>query len=131
MNGSADTGIAHIPGSAGSRTAGSVSATAGILPKVIGSAASLGSRNPVRFAQPSLRVVEYDAEAVALASADAADAVAVVHAVWPSLAFHGPLMDGEDDSVTLVELVDFDARLHSRTLLRQHEFGAAKIRIRL
>jgi hypothetical protein len=63
------------------------------------------------------RVVEYDADCVPHAAADAAHAVAEVHAVVALRALHRPVMHSEGHSITLPKRHDLDATLHARPLL--------------
>src|SRR5215470_18683936 len=75
----------------------------------------------------SLRVVEDDPQRMAMAQAQAADAVAHVDAVGAARALHRPVMHGKDDALALAERDDLRARLHARPLLREDEFAAQEI----
>src|SRR5690606_18356627 len=75
----------------------------------------------------SARVVEDDAEGIALAAAQAAYAVAEFHPIVTARAAHRALVDGEDHGVASAERDDFDTGLHARALLSQDEFAAVEI----
>ncbi len=61
----------------------------------------------------------------------AAHTVTQIHAVLTSRAMHWPMMDREDNRITLRKRYDFDARLHARPLLGEHEFTASKVALGL
>ena len=78
-------------------------------------------------ARLSLRVVEDDAERVAVAGAHAAHAVAHVDAVDAARALHRAVVHREDHRLALPQRHDLGARLHARALLGQHELAAGEI----
>jgi hypothetical protein len=71
--------------------------------------------------------VKNDAERVAVAGANAADAVPEIHAIQTFLTLHGAMMNCEYHTVALPERHNYWSRLHARTLLRHHEFAAREI----
>src|SRR5262245_4146334 len=72
-------------------------------------------------------VVENDADCMALARAYSAHAMAQVDAIHAARALHRPMMDREDHAVSLAERHNLSARLHTRSLLREHEFAAREV----
>src|SRR5262245_12219082 len=75
-------------------------------------------------------VVKNDAQRVPMAAANAAHAVAEIHAIDAACALHGALAHGEDHSIALFQRHDFRPRLHAGTLLRHHEFAAGEVVVR-
>src|SRR6516225_1877718 len=73
------------------------------------------------------RIVKNDSQRIAVTRANAADAMAHVHAVAAARAPHGPMMHGKDHGLALSKRHDLSAGLHPRPLLREHEFAAAEI----
>ena len=73
------------------------------------------------------RVVEDDPDGVPHAGADAAHAVAEVHAVVALRALHWPVMDGEGHCITLPKRHDLGAALHARPLFGQDELAAGEV----
>jgi hypothetical protein len=67
--------------------------------------------------------VKDDANGMTLSRTQAADAVPEVDAVGASRALYGPVVNREGHGVTLAELNDLRSRLHTGTLLREHEFA--------
>src|SRR5215211_7340674 len=65
----------------------------------------------------SERIVKDDAECEARSGMQPADAVAHSDPISAARAGDGPLVDGKDDGVALLQVHDFGARLHSRPLL--------------
>jgi hypothetical protein len=61
--------------------------------------------------------VKDDAERVALARAQTADAVAHRHPIGPADAFDRPMMDREDHRLALLQRHNFAPRLRPRPLL--------------
>src|SRR5438105_14846068 len=110
--------------SASSGSATSPTAAAGFS-KTVSSAPASRSREGVDTA--SRRVVEDDAEGVALAGAQAADAVTHRHPVGAAGALDRPMVDREDHRPALLQRHDFAARLRPRPLLDQQELTAGKV----
>jgi hypothetical protein len=75
----------------------------------------------------SLRVVKDDAQGMAMAGADPADAMAQINAVEAARPLHRPVMHSKSHRVALSERHHFGPRLHARPLLGQHEFAATEI----
>ncbi len=75
----------------------------------------------------SLRVVENDAERVAVSRPDAADAVPEIDPIHAASALNRSMMNREHDAVTLAQRHNDRPRLHSWPLLRHHEFAAGKV----
>lgn len=61
------------------------------------------------------------------AGADTAYTVAHIDPIPAFRAPHRPVMNREDHGISLVERHHLRARLHTRSLLRQHKFSAAEI----
>src|SRR5690349_23675461 len=57
----------------------------------------------------------------------AAHTMSQIHAIDAARPLHGAMVNGEDHRVTLFERHHFGTGLHSRTLLRDHEFAAGEI----
>lgn len=76
-------------------------------------------------------VVKGDAERVAVPGALMADTVQEINAIAASRIVYRAAIHREDDSIALAKQRHFRARLHSRTLLGQHELSAAEISARL
>src|SRR5690242_6256835 len=74
------------------------------------------------------RVMKDDAERVAMPFGDLADAVAHLDAVVAAGPAHGSAVDGKYDGIALGQRHHGRARLHARSLLRQHELAAAEVR---
>ena len=72
-------------------------------------------------------VVEDDADRMALTGAHSAHAMAQVDAIPSFRAWHGPMIDWEDDAVSLTEWHHLHARLLARSLLCEHEFTAREV----
>src|SRR5947207_4315838 len=85
----------------------------------------------VRVLTASRRIVEDDAERVALARPQAADAVAHRYPVGPAGAFDRPVVDRENDRLALLQWHDFAARLRPRPLLDEQELAAGEVLLRL
>ena len=68
-----------------------------------------------------------DADGVAPAGAQTADAVAQVDTVRAARALHRAMMHGEGDRVALSERDNLGTRLHARPLLGEHELAALEI----
>src|SRR6185437_9099398 len=88
--------------------------------------------HPARFARRreyivSPRVVEDDAQRVPAPGAQAADAVAHIHAIITLRTFRRPVMHRERHRVSLPERRDLDPALHPRALLCHDESAAGKI----
>src|SRR5690242_20594785 len=79
--------------------------------------------NPVR----SLRVMEDDADGVAVATSQPADTMPHVDAVGSARPLHGTMVHGKGHRIALPQRYDFGARLHARALLGQHEFATSEI----
>ena len=75
----------------------------------------------------SLRVVENDAERMTMSRPDAADAVPEIDAIRAASARHGTMMNREHNTITLAKRHNDRPRLHSRPLLRHHEFATGKV----
>jgi hypothetical protein len=71
--------------------------------------------------------VEDDADRMALAGTYQAHAMAQVDAIHATHALYWPMMDREDDAVSLSEWHNHSARLLARSLLREHEFAAREV----
>src|SRR5438105_1522594 len=78
----------------------------------------------------SSRVVEDDAGGVAPPRAQAAHAVAELHAICAARAAYRPLVDREDHRVALRERHDLRARLYARALLGHDELAAGEVALR-
>jgi len=78
-------------------------------------------------ANRSSRVVKDDAERVAVAGANATDAVPEIHAIHAPVPLYGAMMNCEHHTVPLPERHNYWSRLHTRPLLRHHEFAAREI----
>ena len=65
------------------------------------------------------------------AGADAAYAVAQVHAVVALRSLYRAVMDSKRYGIALPKWHDFSAALHARPLLGEHEFAASEILARL
>lgn len=76
---------------------------------------------------PSFGVMEDDAERVAAAGSDRADAVPQLDLVVAFAASHRPFIDSEYDGVALGEGHDMGTGLHARPLLDEDEFAAFEI----
>ena len=72
-------------------------------------------------------VVEDNPHGVPHTGADAAHAVAEVHAVIALRSLHGPVMDCEGHSIPLPKGHDFDAALHARPLFGQDKLATAEV----
>ena len=87
-----------------------------------------GSSTAARL--PLLRVMEDDANRIAVAASNPADAVAQVDAIDASGSLHRPAVYREDHRVALCQRHHFRTRLHAWTLFRQHEFPTSEIAAR-
>ena len=83
--------------------------------------------NPTLVTLPSRRVVENDAERVAVTGAHAAYTMAKIHPVYPSRSVHRAMVDREDYRVALAKRYDLRSRLHAWPLLGENELAARKI----
>jgi len=83
--------------------------------------------NPTLVTLPSRRVVENDAERVAVTGAHAAYTMAKIHPVYPSRSLHRAMVDREDYRVALAKRYDLRSRLHAWPLLGENELAARKI----
>ena len=72
-----------------------------------------------------------DADSVAPARPDSADAMAQVDAIAPPPPLDRTVMHGKGDRTALRERYHLGARLHARPLLGQHELAAFEIAARL
>ena len=72
-------------------------------------------------------IVEDDADRLALPGAHPAHTMAQVDTIPAFRALHWPMMHREDDAVSLAERHYLSARLHTRSLLREHEFAAREV----
>ena len=72
--------------------------------------------------------MEDDAYGMAMPRADAADAVPQIHPVDTPCALHGAIVDREYSAIALSKGQNDGAGLHTRSLLRHHEFPACKVR---
>src|SRR5438105_6972327 len=75
----------------------------------------------------SLRVVEDHSDRMAMAGADAADAVSQINAVEPARPLHRAMVHGKGDRIALAERHYFRPRLHARALFGQYELAAGEI----
>ena len=99
--------------------------------KLTGSARSECGRGQAFRDRALARVVENDAERVAAAGANAADAVAQIDPVGALGALNRPVVDGEKDRVAAPQRHHVDPALHARPLFGQDEFAAGEIRFGL
>src|SRR5215471_19979491 len=74
-----------------------------------------------------MRVVEDDAEGVALAADEAAHPVTHRHAIRATRTLHGAVARGEDDHLALLEMHDAPARLGARSLLHEEELASREV----
>src|SRR5205085_4036103 len=88
--------------------------------------ATLSNKSPDNC-QHSLRVVEDHTDRMAMAGADAADAVSQINAVEPARPLHRAMVHGKGDRIALAERHHFRPRLHARALFRQDELAAGEI----
>ena len=77
------------------------------------------------------RVVEDNPDGVPHAGAEAAHAVAEVHAVVALRSLHWPVMDCEGHSITLPKWHDLSTALHARPLFGQNELATCEVLARL
>ena len=77
------------------------------------------------------RIMEDNPDGVPHAGADAAHAVAEVHAVIALRSLHWPVMDCKGHSITLPQWHDLGTALHARPLFGQDELATCKILARL
>jgi hypothetical protein len=77
-----------------------------------------------------LRIVEDNAERVALTTPKPTDAVPHVDAINATRAVNGTIMNGEGHGISLTQGNNLGARLHSRPLLGHHEFPTLEISLR-
>ena len=75
----------------------------------------------------SLRVVENDANRMTMSRPDAADAVPEIGAIRAASALYGTIMNREHNAITLAKRHNDRPRLHTRPLLRHHEFSTGKV----
>ena len=75
----------------------------------------------------SLCVVENDTDRITVSRPDAADAVPEIDAIRAASALHGAIMNREHNSITLAKRHNDRPRLHTRPLLRHHEFATGKV----
>ena len=54
-----------------------------------------------------------------------------IDAIGATRALHGPLVNCEGHCIALAEWNDLRSRLHARALLREYEFAASKVPLRL
>jgi hypothetical protein len=71
--------------------------------------------------------VKDDAQRVALAGAYGAHAVPELDPVDAARTAHGPVIDGKNHRVPLLERHDLGPRLHARPLLGDHEFATREV----
>src|SRR5258708_36468892 len=83
-----------------------------------------------RHGSCSLRVVKDDAERAAMAGARWPNAVTQFDPIAAAGALCRPMVHRENHAVPLSERHDLCARLHTRTLFREHEFAAREIPFR-
>ncbi len=62
---------------------------------------------------------------------DAADAVPEIHAIHAASTLHGAIMNCEHYAVALAKRYNDRPRLHTRPLLRHHEFATGKVLVGL
>ena len=78
---------------------------------------------------PSLcRVVENDAHCMTVPRPDGADAVPQIYAIRTTCTPHGPVVNCENNSVSLTQRDDHRPTLHARALLRHDEFSSGEVR---
>jgi hypothetical protein len=70
-----------------------------------------------------LGIVKDNAGGIATPRKDAADAVPEIHAIEAARPVHGTIVNGEYDGVALSKRDHDGPGLHSRPLLRHHEFA--------
>jgi hypothetical protein len=76
---------------------------------------------------PSRRIVEDDAERVAMTGAHPADAMSQIDPVHAARSLHGAVVDREHYRVALAKRHDLRPRLHAWTLLGENEFATRKV----
>jgi hypothetical protein len=64
---------------------------------------------------------------MAVPRSQTADAVSQVHAIHAACALDRPMADGEHDAVTAAQRDDLGSRLHSWSLLGQHELPTGEV----
>src|ERR1700676_5311742 len=79
----------------------------------------------------SLRVVENDADGVALTGTQATHAVAEVDAVSPLGAFDGPVVNREHDRISLLQRNHLNSALHPRPLFGEYKLASGEVPTRL
>lgn len=72
-----------------------------------------------------------DAQGMAASRNKPADTVAQLHSIITARALHGSIVDGEYDTIALMQRDNNGTRLHPRPLFRHHEFSAGEILFRL
>ena len=74
------------------------------------------------------RVVENDADCMTMPRPNAADAVPQVYAIRAARTLHRPVVNRENNAVSLTERHNHRPALHSRALLRHDELSAGEVR---
>src|ERR1700730_238309 len=77
---------------------------------------------------PLCRVVENDADCMTVSRPDAADAVPQVYAIRAALTLHGPVVNCENNAISLTERHDHRPALHARALFRHDELSTGEVR---
>jgi len=72
--------------------------------------------------------VENDADCMTAPRPDAADAVAQVDAIRAARTLHGPVVNRENNAVSLTKRHHRRPALHARTLLRHDELTTGEVR---
>ena len=75
----------------------------------------------------NVRVVKDDPDRVAVPRANAADPVPEIYSVPPATPLHRPVVDSENDGVTLSQRHDLSPRLHPRTLFGHDELTTGEV----
>ncbi len=96
------------------------------------SRSNMGQQNQVdvKRIQPdgcSERIVEYDAQGMAMSRPNAAHAVPEVDSIDPPGALDRPVTNGEDHGVALAQRHHLRPRLHPRTLLGHDELSTGEV----
>jgi hypothetical protein len=73
-------------------------------------------------------VVENDADCVTVPRPDAVDAVPQVYAIRAARTLHGPVMNCENNAISLTERHDHRPALHAWALLRHDELSTGEVR---
>ena len=92
------------------------------------------SRKTLRFLlcnQPLCRVVENDADCMTAPRPDPADAVAQVNAIRAARTLHRPVVNRENNAVSLTKRHHHRPALHARALLRHDELTTGEVRARV